>query len=72
MNIDIQLSTTKGSWKNYKITSDFELDVQETKEWENSHGFQGAKIIGKGKTKDGRNLVKIKTINGNIVLKKIK
>lgn len=75
MNIDIELSYTKGSWKKYKIESDFKLNIEETKEWvksHDSHGYYQKIISGKGKTRDGKNLVKIKTIDGNIYLKKIK
>lgn len=72
MNIDIELTYTKGSWKNHKIDSDFDLKIQETKTWDKSHGTERKTITGRGQTKDGRNVVKIKTINGNVYLKKTK
>jgi hypothetical protein len=70
MDIDLEIEYTKKSDKDYKITSDFEIQQKETDEWDNSKGSPRKYIYGKGKVKDGKHKIKIKTINGNIVLKR--
>ncbi len=68
---DIELTYTKNSRRNYKIVSDFELDIEETEEWERTMFFGEAnkKILATGTVGDGSNLIQIKTTNGNITIK---
>ena len=72
MDIDIELAYTKRSQKKYKIVSDFKINVQESEKWEDSNGSLRKYIYGKGKIRNGKHKIKIKTINVNIYLKKNK
>lgn len=72
MNIDIELAYTKKSWDKYRISSDFKLELEETPNWVKKNGSYRKYIYGKAKVKDARNTIRIKTVNGNIYLNKIK
>jgi DUF4097 and DUF4098 domain-containing protein YvlB len=66
MDIDLELCFTKRSSQDYKIISDVDLQVGESGQWDSS---KRKYIHGKGKTGAGTHKIKIKTVNGNIVLK---
>ena len=70
MDFDITLAYTRDSHRNYKITSDFDLKQDESKEWDNSQGSPRKYIYGTGSVGGGKNKVKIKTTNGDVHLKK--
>lgn len=70
MDIDLEIEYTKKRDKDYKIISDFNIQQKQTDEWDNSKGSPRKYIYGKGKVKDGKHKIKIKTVNGNIVLKR--
>jgi hypothetical protein len=70
MDVDIELAYTKNAKKKYKIISDFDLKIKETDTWDDSHGSPRKYIYGKAKIAGGKHKIKIKTINGNIYLKK--
>jgi len=69
-DFDIRLTYTKNSSQSYKISSDFDLKVEESKEWEYSKGSPRKVIRGGGSVKGGKNRIKIETINGNITIRK--
>ena len=70
MDIDIELAYTKGSWKNYRINSDFDLNIEKSPDWVKEKGSYRKYIYGRAKIGNGRNSVRIKTVNGHINLKK--
>jgi DUF4097 and DUF4098 domain-containing protein YvlB len=70
MDVDIQLAYTRDSHQNYKIVSDFDLKQEVSEEWDHSQGSPRKYISGTGKTGDGKNRVRINTINGDVHLKK--
>jgi DUF4097 and DUF4098 domain-containing protein YvlB len=70
MDIDLEIEYTKKRDQDCKIISDFAIQQKETDEWDNSKGSPRKYISGKGKVQDGKHKIKIKTINGNIVLKR--
>lgn len=70
MKFDIEIEYTKKHKDKVKITSDFPMNVEETPEWERHHGSLRKFIYGTGSVGGGEHLVKIKTINGNITLRK--
>ncbi len=70
MSVDITLAYTKNSRQNYKITSDFDLQQNKTDTWDNSKGTPRKYIYGKGNINGGTHKIYIKTINGNVTLKK--
>ena len=70
MDIEITLTFTKNNEDEYKIYSDFPINQETTPEWSHDHGSARKAITGKGKTGDGKNKIRIETVNGNIYLKK--
>lgn len=67
---DIRISYTRNSSKNYKISSDFPLDIEEDQEWNYGNGDPRKVIYGKGKTGRSKHRIKVTTTNGNIVIRK--
>jgi len=67
-DIDIELDYTKNSSRNYKIVSDFPIDQRETAEWDYDHGSPRKTISGTAAGSGNR--VVIRTINGNVYLKR--
>lgn len=70
MDIHIELSVTKNARESYQITSDFPLQQSTSDDWEYGHGTPRKRIVGTGQVGGGRNRIVIKTINGNVRLKK--
>jgi len=68
LDIDIELDYTKNSSRNYKIVSDFPIDQNESADWDYDHGTPRKTIS--GVATGGGNRVVIRTINGNVYLKK--
>jgi hypothetical protein len=69
MDIDLEIEYTKDCKKECQIRSDFKIQQEKTREWETGKGSPRKHIYGKAKIKDGKHQIKIKTINGNIILK---
>ncbi len=68
---DVHLTYTKDSRQDFKINSDFDMDIEEkTKEWQYRQGTPRKEIVGKGQVGGGKNTIHIDTINGNIRIKK--
>jgi hypothetical protein len=73
MDIEIEIAYTKDSDKDYedcKVASDFSVKEERSNEWDRSKGSPRKYITATGSTGDGKNKIKIKTINGNVFLKK--
>ena len=70
IEFDVRLTYTKNSRKDYKIISDFDINIDESKDWTYSRGTPRKYIDGTGKVKGGKNLVRIETINGDIRIRK--
>jgi DUF4097 and DUF4098 domain-containing protein YvlB len=70
MNLDVELAYTKGRSGRYSIQSDFPLKTEETEEWDDDDGSPRKYIYGTGTVAGGQHRVRIKTINGNVILKK--
>jgi DUF4097 and DUF4098 domain-containing protein YvlB len=71
MDVDIELAITKKAKKKYEIISDFKLKQKTTDEWEYHKGSARKYIYATGKLAGGKFKIKIKTVNGNIYLKKL-
>jgi DUF4097 and DUF4098 domain-containing protein YvlB len=69
-DFDIRLDYTRNSSQDYKIHSDFDIQIEESKEWEYSRGNPRKTISGTGKIKGGQHRIRIHTINGNIWIRK--
>jgi len=71
MDVDIELSYSKDTKRKYKIVSDFPLNIEETGPRDsNGKSSPGKTIYGKEKIAGGEHKIKIRTVNGNIYLKK--
>ncbi|HUP65390.1 MAG TPA: hypothetical protein VM557_08930 [Thermoanaerobaculia bacterium] len=70
MEIDIEVAFTRDSGRNYAIRSDFPLSTTTTPEWDYDHGTARRYIQGKGKAGSGAHKVTIRTINGDVRLRK--
>jgi len=70
MDFDIKLTITRRSADKYKISSDFPINIEKSNDWDRSEGSDRRYIYGTGKVKDGKNRIRIDTINGDIVIRK--
>jgi DUF4097 and DUF4098 domain-containing protein YvlB len=66
MKFDIEIEWTKNADRKPEIISDLDIEIEETREWKKKHGQKRKYIYGTGKVGGGKNLVKIRTINGNV------
>ena len=71
LDLDLTISYTKNSEQDYEFISDFDLDVERSKDWDYSNGSPRKRIHGTATIGSGKYPVVIKTINGNIRLKTI-
>lgn len=73
VNIDVEIAYTqnnkKHKFEDYKIYNDFQLKEERSSDWDNSKGTPRKYITAKGSYGGGKNLIKIRTINGNVYLK---
>jgi hypothetical protein len=69
--IDIELAFTEGHEGEYSITSDFPVKQEVSSEWEREEGSPRKIIHGTGTVAGGSNRVTIKTVNGNVTIKKM-
>ncbi len=70
VEFDIDLGYTRNSSRNFKIISDFDMDVEHTNEWDYDHGSPRKHIYGTGKIGGGRHKIKIRNTNGNVRIRK--
>ena len=67
-DIDIELDYTKNSSRDYQIFSDFPIQQKESTDWDYDQGSPRKTI--RGTAAGGGNRVVIRTINGNVYLKR--
>ncbi|NMB81186.1 MAG: DUF4097 domain-containing protein [Ignavibacteria bacterium] len=70
MDIEIEIAFTKNYEGDVKINSDFKLNEEVSKEWIKKNGSARKILSGKASIGDGKNKIRINTINGNVYLKK--
>lgn len=70
MDFDVKLAYTRNYHQDVHIVSDFPLQQDETSDWVTDHGTARKYIYGTGKAGDGKNKITIRTINGNITIRK--
>jgi DUF4097 and DUF4098 domain-containing protein YvlB len=69
MTVEVTLAYTNNSSGDYKITDNFGLEQNSSKEWDRLHGTPRKYLYAKGRTGNGQNHVTIKTINGDVIIK---
>lgn len=70
IDFDVQLAHTRDCHCDVRIQSDFPIQQEESDNWESNHGSPRKYIYGTGKVGDGKNKVTIRTINGDIIIRK--
>ncbi len=82
MDVFVEIEYTRNSRGRYRIESDFDLSVEETKEWEYSRRsghdsgsrwdrrHQYKYITGEASQNGGKNKVTVRTVNGSVRIKK--
>lgn len=70
MTINIEIEYNRKYEDRVDIMSDFDLNIEKTDNWEYNHGEKHKTLTGTGKVGDGKNRIKIRTINGVVKLKK--
>jgi hypothetical protein len=66
IEFDIDLGFTRKSSQDFRIRSDLDLEIEHTKEWDESRGTPRKHIYGTGSVNGGEHLVKIRNTNGNV------
>lgn len=71
MDFDIKLTLThRASDDEYRIISDFPMDIEKSGEWGSSRRSDRRYLYGTGKVAGGKNKIRIDTVNGDIIIKK--
>lgn len=70
MTVDVEIEHTKSSTRTFKIDSEFPLAISETPEWSESRGTARKTLKGTASIGGGKHKIVIRTINGNVVIKK--
>lgn len=70
MDVDVQIAFTRDSSRQYGIRSDFPVQTTSSPEWETGHGTPRRIIQGRGKIGSGRHKVVIRTINGDVKIRR--
>jgi DUF4097 and DUF4098 domain-containing protein YvlB len=70
MRFDITLAYTRNSKQNYEIRGDFPVQVRRTNEWEYRKGDARRYIYGTGTVGNGRHVIEIETVNGNVIIRR--
>ncbi len=69
MEFDIEIAYTRHS-REYKIISDFPINIKETDDWDYGKGSKRKYIYGTGEVSGGKNRIRIDTINGDVYILK--
>ena len=67
-DFDLSLAFTQNSKRSFEIRSDFPVTHRQSPDWVHEHGSPRKYIYGTGTSGGGAHKVKVRTVNGNIVL----
>ncbi len=70
MTVEIELSYTRDARRTYQIRSDFDLREERTDTWDSSQGSPRKYIYGRAEFGSGQNVIRIRTCNGNVYLRR--
>jgi DUF4097 and DUF4098 domain-containing protein YvlB len=70
MDLDLTIAYTRNSSQDFRIISDFDVQIERSEHWDYNNGSPRKRIYGTGRVAGGKYPIVIETINGNIVLKK--
>lgn len=71
-NFEVALTYTRDAKKEFKIETSLDMKLQETSDWDTSQEPARKTVYGRARTGDGKNLVRMNTVNGNISLKSVR
>jgi DUF4097 and DUF4098 domain-containing protein YvlB len=66
MELDLDIGYTRSSKRDYRITTNLDLDEERTKDWDYTQGTPRKHIYGVGSFGGGRSKITVRTTNGNI------
>jgi hypothetical protein len=66
VELDVEVAYTRNSRRDYRIDSDIDLRTEHTDEWDFHRGSPRKYITGTATIGDGRHLVRIRTVNGDV------
>jgi DUF4097 and DUF4098 domain-containing protein YvlB len=69
MDLELEIAFTRNSGKDYKIDAPGGLKQTVTPEWDHEHGTPRKYIRSSGSVNGGGHAVKVRTVNGNLVIK---
>jgi DUF4097 and DUF4098 domain-containing protein YvlB len=72
MELDVDLGYTRNSDRDYRILSDFEIDEEHTDKWDSSQGTPRKHIYGTATLAGGKHKIRIRTVNGDVRIRKLK
>jgi DUF4097 and DUF4098 domain-containing protein YvlB len=72
MDIDVQLFYTRDSKRSYRVHSDFPLKIEESAEWDTSHGSPRKLIHATGRQGAATQRIELRTINGDVYITRAK
>jgi DUF4097 and DUF4098 domain-containing protein YvlB len=72
MDIDVQLFYTRDSKRHYRVHSDFPLKIEESVEWDASHGSPRKLIHATGRQGAASQRIELSTINGDVYITRAK
>lgn len=71
MTFDVEIAYTKRSRRNFRIESDFPITVEESQAWHYEGDRDPRKTIsGTGTVAGGEHRIKIRTVNGNVIIRR--
>jgi hypothetical protein len=71
VEFDLDVGYTRSSDRDFEIRSDFDMEIEHTDEWRREHGNNYWKhVYGTGTVNGGAHRITIKSVNGDIVIKK--
>ena len=70
MDLDLELAFTRGSGRDHKLVTDFELPQTVSDDWDYGQGSPRKYVRAKGAVGGGGHRVKIRTINGDLTVRR--
>lgn len=71
IELDLTIAYTRNSRRDYKIVSDWDLDIEHSEDWDYDNGSPRKRIYGRGVVGGGKYPIRIKTINGDIYVRAV-
>jgi DUF4097 and DUF4098 domain-containing protein YvlB len=70
IDVDVELAFTRNRRGKYGIQSDFEIDQDTSATWDYDNGSPRKYIYGTGRLNGGKHRIEIRTVNGDVILRR--